>query len=455
VSVALSPAGEIGAAPPATDAAPYPSAVLGWWALAVFTIALVVAYADRQVLNLLVDPVRADLHISDTQISLLQGAAFALFYATAGVPLGRAADIFPRRAVIVAGVLGWSVSAFACGLAATYGELFLARLCVGFGEAALLPAALSILSDYFPPTRRGTAIGVIIVGAATGNAVATLIGGFMYGAVKAGAFNWVPGIAGVHAWRAVFFLISAPGALVALLVMTVREPVRRAVAGGADRASLREALAEFRARAGALVPIYASLALMGVSSFTMIAWAPALLSRRYGLNPSEIAAQLGLIAMVGGVTGSLGMAVLGDAVTRRWGKPARLAVAAVVALTAAIGAGVGLASSALQVSLLAGASTFGAAGSMAIASASIQDVVSGRIRGVSAALVSLAAVLVGMSFGPTLVALVTDAVYHDPAALGWSITTIGVPAAIAGAATLWWAQVSLRRKPELAADSGY
>ena len=251
MSIALD-RGDRAAAAPASQTAPYPAPVLGWWALGVFTLALIVSYTDRQVLNLLVDPVRTDLKISDTQISLLQGAAFALFYATAGVPLGRLADVLPRRAVIISGVLAWSASTFACGLAASYGQLFLARLCVGVGEAALLPAALSILADYFPPSRRGTAIGVIIIGAAVGSAVANIIGGLMFAAVRAGDFNWVPGIAGVSAWRAVFYLISAPGALIALLILTVREPARRAPTGLAQQASLKEAWGEFAARGAAL-----------------------------------------------------------------------------------------------------------------------------------------------------------------------------------------------------------
>jgi MFS family permease len=443
VSIALD-RGDRAAAAPASQTVPYPPAVLGWWALGVFTLALIVSYTDRQVLNLLVDPVRTDLRISDTQISLLQDAAFALFYATAGVPLGRLADVLPRRAVIISGVLAWSASTFACGLAASYGQLFLARLCVGVGEAALLPAALSILADYFPPSRRGTAIGVIIIGASVGSAVANIIGGLMFAAVRAGDFNWVPGIAGVSAWRAVFYLISAPGALIALLILTVREPARRAPTGLAQQASLKEAWGEFAARGAALVPIYGSLALMGISSFAMIAWVPALLSRKYGMTPGQIGPQLGLFCMVGGVIGSLGMGIIGDALTKRYGKAARLGAAAVVALP-----------SALIILIMAGVSTFGAAGSMAVASASVQDVVSGRIRGVAASLVSLAGTMVGMGVAPTLVALLTDKVFHNPADLALSITTVGAPAALASALALWMSYNRIQSRPGLAADTDY
>ncbi len=437
----------------AAPAEPYPPAYLGWWALVVFTVALIVAYADRQVLNLMVDPVRGDLHITDTQISLLQGAAFGILYATAGVPLGRIADIFPRRAVIIGGVIVWSLATFACGLASSFGWLFLGRVLVGTGEAALLPAALSILSDYFPPSRRGTAIGVIIVGAAAGNALATFIGGYLFSAVKAGTFDWLPGIHTVSPWRAVFFLVSSPGLLVILLLLTVGEPARRAVnAAAATVATTREVLAEFGARAGAFVPVYGALIMMGISSFAVLSWAPALLSRHFGFTPLQVGSYLGLFMLVGGVAGSLGSGLFGDFLTARWGKPARLAAAASVGLMAVAGACIAFVDKPILVAILVGVSTFGTAGSMAIASATIQDIASSRIRGVASALVSMAGAMMGMLFGPTLVALITDKVLHDPMKVGIAISSVGVPAAVLGVLLLLVARVNLKRNPGLSAS---
>ena len=142
----------------------WPSRRHGWWMIAVFFATAILSYTDRFIFSLLVDPLRADLGISDTQVSLLQGLAFALVYAFAGLPLGRLADLVPRRNVIIAGVLLWSAATAACGFAATFGQLFAARIAVGIGEAALAPAAVSMIADYFPPARRGTALSVFIAG---------------------------------------------------------------------------------------------------------------------------------------------------------------------------------------------------------------------------------------------------------------------------------------------------
>src|ERR1700760_17219 len=133
----------------------YPPAFQGWWAVTVFAIAAVLSYTDRQILGLLVDPIRGDLHISDTEISILQGAAFAVLYSFIGLPLGRIADLVPRRALLVFAVAMWSLGTIVCGPSHSFAQLFGARLLVGIGEAALAPAAMSLIGDYFPPSVPG------------------------------------------------------------------------------------------------------------------------------------------------------------------------------------------------------------------------------------------------------------------------------------------------------------
>ena len=148
------------AAPPIEGALPeWPPAGRAWWAVAVFALGAVLSYTDRQILSLLVDPIRGDLRISDTQISLLQGLAFALIYSVAGLPLGRLADVLPRRSVILAGVLVWTAATVACGLSRSFGALFLARVFVGVGEAALAPAAMSMITSANRTMIRPEALG--------------------------------------------------------------------------------------------------------------------------------------------------------------------------------------------------------------------------------------------------------------------------------------------------------
>jgi MFS family permease len=151
-------------------------------------------------LSLLVDPIRGDLGISDTQISLLLGTAFAVIYGIAGIPLGYLADRTSRRNLIFAGVSVWSMGTIACGFSHNFAEMFASRIVVGLGEAALSPAAISLISDYFPPSRRGTAVGFFLSGIAMGNGAAILIGGGVLHAIELGALAATP-LATLAPWR--------------------------------------------------------------------------------------------------------------------------------------------------------------------------------------------------------------------------------------------------------------
>src|SRR6201996_7035872 len=189
--------------------ADYPRRGYAWTVVAILVATAVLSYTDRQVLSLLVDPIRADLGISDTQISLLLGTAFAVVYGFAGIPLGFLADRTSRRNLIFGGVLVWSIGTLACGFSRSFGELFAARIVVGLGEAVLSPAAISLISDYFPPSRRGTAVGFFLSGIAMGIGAAILTGGGVLHVVELGVLAGTP----LTGWRLVLLLIGAPGLL--------------------------------------------------------------------------------------------------------------------------------------------------------------------------------------------------------------------------------------------------
>ena len=197
-----------------------------WYVVAVLMLAYVCSFVDRQVLALMVPAVRRDLGISDTQMSLLMGLSFALFYSILGLPIGRLADRSSRRRIIVWGIAVWSVMTALCGAARNYWQLFLARMGVGVGEAALSPPAYSLIADYFPKDRLGTAIGVYSLGIYLGSGLAMMLGGWVTGRVAAAAMWTLPLIGEVRPWQAVFFVIGLPGLLLALWVGTLREPAR-------------------------------------------------------------------------------------------------------------------------------------------------------------------------------------------------------------------------------------
>ncbi|MBT6960110.1 MAG: MFS transporter, partial [Rhodospirillaceae bacterium] len=142
------------------ESRPYPPTAYAWYVVVILTLAYVVSFIDRQIMALMVEPIRRDLDISDTQISLLLGLAFAIFYTVLGIPLGRLADTYNRRKIIIVGVVVWCAMTAACGLARNYVQLFAARIGVGVGEAALSPSALSMISDYFPKETRARAVAV-------------------------------------------------------------------------------------------------------------------------------------------------------------------------------------------------------------------------------------------------------------------------------------------------------
>ena len=161
------------------DDTAYPSSFRAWTSVSILMLAYVLSFIDRQILNLLVGPIRRDLVISDTQMSLLMGLSFALFYTVCGIPLGRLADTRSRRGVIAVGILFWSAMTAACGMARLYWQFLLCRIGVGVGEAALSPAAYSLIADSFAPERRATAISVYSMGVYLGSGLAFLLGGLV------------------------------------------------------------------------------------------------------------------------------------------------------------------------------------------------------------------------------------------------------------------------------------
>lgn len=384
----------------------------------------------------MVDPIRRDLRISDTQISLVQGAAFAIFYVVAGLPLGRAVDVFPRRYVLIFGVLTWSAATLASGLAVSFGQLFVARIFVGAGESALMPAACALLADVFPPSRRGTAIGVFLLGASLGGGAGNLIGGVLLQLVAGHAFDSVPGLVGLAPWRLVMVLVSGPGAAVGVLLLTLREPERERRGPGA-RAPLSRVVAGFRGRAAMLAPTYAALAFTAISSIALVAWGPALLSRRMGQPAGEIGATIGAIGIGVGIAGSLGGGLLGDRVTRWRGPPARMAMAAAVSLIAIPGALTAFATQAWQVYLMIALTYFATSVTGAASVTAIQDICSDEIRGLASAAIAIPTTLVGVGLGPTLVALTTEHLLHDHAAVGQALTIVAAPTALLATLSLW------------------
>lgn len=407
--------------------APWPTPRRAWWAVMVFSLAAMLSYTDRQILLILIDPVRGELALSDAQVGLLQGLAFALVYSIAGLPLGRAADLFPRRIVILAGVLVWSVATLACALSHGFGSLFVSRLFVGVGEACLAPAAMSMIGDYLPPSRRGIGIGVFVLGMVIGSGAAVLVGGSVLQLVQDGLLAGLPYLGALRAWRAVVLLMALPGLLLALLLLTVAEPVRRLdreeCAATVTTAAVLRFFVDRRAQ---LFPLYLGMAAMAVAENAMLSWIPALLSRNFGMRPADIGNYYGGALIVSAAVGIVAGSLLADRLMMRHGVRGRYGLLVAGAAAALPGMLAGAAAGSAGVIGLASLFCMLSAATGTVALTAIQDIVPGQMRGIASALSSVGNILVGVSLGAVLTPWV-DAWLFAGARLDLSMMTAALP----------------------------
>lgn len=408
----------------------FPRAMQGWYAVGIFCVAAVLSYTDRQILSLLVDPLRADLHVSDTQLSILQGAAFAVLYSCVGLPLGRMADVIRRKALLLAAVTVWSTGTAACGLAESFWQLFAARLLVGIGEAAFAPAAMSLIADYFPSDRRATAIGVFFTGIVIGAGSAIAIGGGLLEFAQRGAFASIPVLGTLAPWRVVLVLAGLAGLVVLLLLTTLREPVVRNVSFRDLRQHLAfaETLKPFARRLPLLFPLYAAMALCAIVDYGVLSWTPAMLSRQFGYSPLAIGATFGAIAIVAGIIGTPAGGYITDWCTRRWGAQARPKLAFAIALFGIFGAPIGLAATSGQALAAVTCWVFVSSVLGIVSIATVLDLLPTESRGFATSTIAFSNTIIGLGLGPTLVALATDHIFGSANAVGLAITAVAAPA---------------------------
>lgn len=398
-----------------------------WLLVFVLTAAAVLSYTDRQILSLIVDPVRHSLRLSESEIGLIQGTAFAILYSCVGLPLGRAADLLPRKWVILMGILVWSVATIASGFTQGFWSLFAARLCVGFGEAALAPAALSLLASSFPAERRGLALGFFLTGMVVGIGASFGIGGVLLGVAQSAVFRALPILGPLEPWRVVMILAGAPGFLIALALSFLPDIPHREPGGLARALSLQPLLREFASRKDVLLPLYAALALGTIGDYSFLNWTPAFLSRVYHVTPGAIAFDLTVATIGAGVIGTLGGSAFSDVFERRGSGRLMLAtlifVLAIPATLIGVMPNLALAFGAFTLWMLVSS----VAGTVAITA--IQELLPDDARGVATATTSFCNTLVGLGTGPVLVALATQYYFGTPLAVGKAITLVVLPAA--------------------------
>jgi MFS family permease len=371
-------------------------------------------------------------------MSLLLGTAFALVYGVAGVPLGWLADRRSRRNMILGGLVIWSLGTICCGLADGFGQLFGARLVVGLGEAVLSPAAISLISDYFPPSQRGRAVGLYFTGICIGVGGSFLIGGEVLRLVQSGLFASGP-LADLPAWRVLFLVIGGPSLLWGLALLAIREPPRSLAAPvSADRRPVGPLLS--------IAPIFATVALASLVDNAVGGWAPSLLQRRFGADPAEVGLTLGylLIFAYGG-----GMLVAGWCVdfaarkSPRRGKILLCAASALLVLPLTLLIDAGTPTLVLVgIGLYFVLSAFVTASGLSV----ILDHAPSHLRGTAMAVSFFLNVAVGAGLGPTAVILSGGLLFGEAAGLGPAIAFTAASAFLLAAAAALFALRATRTK---------
>ncbi len=421
-----------------------------WYAVFVLTVCYTFSFVDRLILAFLVTPLKHDLHLSDTQVGLLQGLAFAMLYSILGIPFGLAADRLNRRNLIAAGLIAWSLMTSLGSVARSFGTLALARMGVGVGEASLSPAAFSLIADYFPRERLSSAMSVYSMGVQLGAGLALITGGLVVQAVMRMAPVTVPVLGTLEPWRLTFLIVGAPGILIVALLATLREPLRRTLAGGAAAApaspGLASAVEHLRARWQSALGISLIMSCQAMGNYAFGSWTPTFLERVYHWPKSRSGLVLGLITMICGCIGLY----CGGKLSDRWLRKGITDAPLRVGLISLAGAGVTLVPAMLStaedvtVALFVPAVLFLSL-PIGCSYASIQMIFPNEVRGTVSAIMLLVLNMLGLTLGTLLPGLLDDRLFHDEAMLGPSIAITAGLASIAGVAAALLTLAPFRR----------
>jgi MFS family permease len=410
-----------------------------WYVLALLLAAAMMSFLDRMIFSLLIDPIRKDLALTDTNISLLAGVAFALCYVLFAFPFGRFVDSHARNRVVALGVVMFSLGTIACGLATGFAGLFGARMIIGIGEASLNPATISLVPDYVPERSRALAMSVLTSGNYVGTGLAMLLGGELI-QWAARAKPVLPVLGALSSWKLSFLGVGMPGLLLALLIfLTLREPKRQLTASAVDSETptLADCIAYLRRHAKLFALIFAGFSALAVNAYAFLVWGPVFLMRVHGYSPAQAGLVFAVAIGIGGTVSTLLGGVISDRM-RAGGQidgPVRVSLwASVVMLPFFV---IGYLIPAASVSV----ATFVIA--MLIASiiggiqfVMVQAITPNRMRGIMGALYGACVNLAGLGIAPTMIALMTDHLFGGPAGIGRSLAAMSTLSLIVSAACL-------------------
>ncbi|MDY6949260.1 MAG: MFS transporter, partial [Pseudomonadota bacterium] len=273
-----------------------------WWVAFVLTLSMMLSMVDRMIIALMVEPIKVDFALTDTHIGLLHGLAFTMLYVVMGLPLGWLVDRKSRRAIAAISLLAWSVMTGLCGLAASYSQLFLARVGVGIGEAGMSPAAASLISDYFPASRRAAPLLCLTLGTALGGGIALIFGGLVMHLIGGTPVIDVPIFGPTRSWQFVFLLLGAMGIVYSVVFVTVREPPRQERLASREL-TLREITAYLASRRPILLYHFVGVGGAALVLMAMNLWIPSFLIRTLGWDRVTVGWGYGALLVSASVVG--------------------------------------------------------------------------------------------------------------------------------------------------------
>ncbi|MEZ0135365.1 spinster family MFS transporter [Novosphingobium sp. NRRL B-2648] len=417
------------ATPLPEDTEPAPTAA-AWYLIFVLTLTYTASFVDRQVLNLLVAPLKTDFGLSDTRLSLLQGVAFTAAYILFSPLFGRLADTGSRKRILIGGSILWSLGTSLCGLARGYWQLFFARAAVGGAEASVTPAAWSIIADSFPTRMIPRAFSIFLMGPYIGGGLALIFGGLLLEAAQGWDLSAVPYLGALRPWQVVFLVAGIPGVLIALMMLRIREPVRKLAPRDSAQMPFAQVWRTFTDRRDFYGNFYAGMASLVIVLYAFPAWMPAMLMRRFGASAATVGVQYGVAVLVTGSIGVLAGPMVADWLRRRGHHDALMRVPFFAALALIpISLALAFAPSYEFAMVVATLASFTYSLPQALASSGLQMATPNRMRGISSSVYVFVASVMGLGAAPTIVALLTDHVFADERSVGLSLSVTCAAAA--------------------------
>lgn len=398
---------------------PKPAARNAWPLLAVLTLTYVISFVDRQFLAIAIEDVRAELALSDIQLGLLTGLAFAALYSILGLPMGALSDRISRTRMIAACTIVWSIATACCGLARTFPELFLARMFVGIGEAGLLPAAYSLIGDRFDRQSAPQAIGIFVAGSAVGNGLAVFGGGPLLDALSSAG--------GPSAWRQIFVFLGIAGVIISLAILGFRDTARPRKAGNDENGEGVPALMPFLGQmSGFLVPLIAAASLINVFFYGCTTWTPAFFMRTHSWDATQIGLTYGLCLLAFGLVAGPTWGRIGVELNKRHIDTIRfLVMTAILPLVIAVPAGSLSENPWISVAML-GLTPLFAGAFITLVPVKLVEMTPPALRGRVMAIFFLFVNLTGIGFGPLAYAWTTENIFGGPQYLGYSLTAVSL-----------------------------